>query len=385
MNSKLDTRIHGRFFFLLILVGLLTAPSAILAQQDTPHHFASLQFLHPIATSPNPETTTNFRLSILYGRSGGIRGLDVNAIAGVNSGDALAFQITGLYARTEGLFQGLALTGGLQHLARDGAGFQFSGLANYVNGSFAGLQAAGLLNYTSGHSAGAQISGALNLNDGTGTFLQMASVANVNAGPANQHMSGGQVALLNHGHQLTGFQVGVMNFAHEFSGLQVGVFNKSRSFSGVPVGLVNMDDDSRKEWMFYGANLSLANIGFRSVLNQWSSIVSMGYGDLKGDVKASLFLTWPKTTASITRYRPGPWLISGSNPAWASSVRWAPAPCSRNMIRALTARPISSFPWESFCTDEKERLWQLRDSPSPGRGNASVRPDRPRARSRTGI
>jgi len=282
----------------------LSVPCAAQPDHNTPHHFVSLQLLHPIATSPNPETTTNFRLSIFYGRSGAIHGIDLNAIAGVTSADVTALQLTGLFASTGGIFRGMSFTGGISHLKGGGAGFQVSGLANYDEDVFAGLQMAGLLNYTSRGFAGAQVSAVMNLNDGGGTFLQASSVANVNAGPfagaqvaffinaANARMGGGQLALVNFAESLNGIQLGFLNLAHEFHGLQIGVLNLNNEFSGTPIGVINMDDHSRKEWMFYGSNLSLANIGFRTVLNKWSSVLSTGYGDVQGDVEASLFLGW---------------------------------------------------------------------------------------------
>ena len=286
-----------------LLIGL-AVPCAAQPDYDSPHHFASLQLLHPIATSPNPETTTNFRLSIFYGRSGAIHGLDLNAVAGVTSGDVTALQLTGLYTRTGGIFRGMAFTGGISHLKSGGAGFQVSGLANYDEDVFAGLQMAGLFNYTSRGFAGAQVSAVMNLNDGGGTFLQASSVANVNAGPfagaqvaaflnaANAQMGGGQLALVNFAENLNGIQLGFLNLANEFHGLQIGFINLNNEFSGTPIGLINMDDHSRKEWMFYASNLSLLNIGFRTVLNKWSSVLSAGYGDVQGDVEASLFLGW---------------------------------------------------------------------------------------------
>ena len=288
---------------LALLVGL-AVPCAAQPDHNSPHHFASLQLLHPIATSGDPETTTNFRLSIFYGRSGAIHGVDLNAVAGVTSGDVTALQMTGLFASTRGIFQGMSLTGGLSHLKSGGAGFQVSGLANYDEDVFAGLQMAGILNYTSRGFAGAQVSAVMNLNDGGGTFLQASSVANVNAGPfagaqvaafinaANSRMGGGQLALVNFAENMNGIQLGFLNLAHAFHGLQIGIVNLNNEFSGTPIGLVNMDDQSRKEWMFYGSNLSLANIGFRTVLNQWSSVLSAGYGDVQGDVDATLFLGW---------------------------------------------------------------------------------------------
>ncbi len=288
---------------LALLMGL-AIPCAAQPGAGTPHHFASLQLLHPVATSPDPETITNFRLSIFYGRSGGLHGLDLNAVAGVTSGDATVLQMTGLYVRTGGIFRGMSVTGGLSHLQSGGAGFQFSGLANYDEDAFVGLQMAGILNYTNRAFAGAQISSVININDGAGTFLQASSVANVNAGPfagaqvavfinaANNRMDGGQLALLNYAESMNGIQLGVLNLSHEFHGLQIGLLNRSHEFSGTPIGLINMDDHSRREWMFYGSNLSLLNIGFRTVLNNWSSVISLGGGDAKGDVESALFLGW---------------------------------------------------------------------------------------------
>jgi hypothetical protein len=289
--------------FLVLLLGL-AAPSFAQHSDGTSHHFASLQLLHPVATSPDPETSTNFRLSLLYGRSGGIHGLDMNLVAGVTSGEATALQMTGLYARNGGIFRGLAVTGGVSHLKSGGAGFQFSGLVNYDEDAFAGLQTAGLMNYTNRGFAGAQISSVINLNDGPGTFLQFATVANINSGPfagiqlaaflnaANSRTGGGQIAIANYAEGMEGFQLGILNFSNSFHGLKIGVINTSQEFSGTAIGLVNMDNNSRREWMFYGANLSLLNIGFRTILNNWSSVLSTGYGDVKGDVESSLFFGW---------------------------------------------------------------------------------------------
>ena len=109
---------------------------------------------------------------------------------------------------------------------------------------------------------------------------------------ANNTIGGGQLALVNYAENMNGFQLGVLNFSNDFHGLKVGVVNDSQTFSGTAIGLINMDNHSRKEWMFYGSNLSLLNIGFRTVLNNWSSVVSVGGGDMKGDVESSLFLGW---------------------------------------------------------------------------------------------
>lgn len=297
-----------------IIAGALTLSASVgTAQTPGSHHFASLQFLHPVATSPDPESSTNLRLSVLYGRSRAITGMDISAGVGVTSGDVHAWQITGLYNQVGGRFQGLGFTGGLQHLKGDGSGFLFSLGANYMESNFVGVQTAGLLNLTRGSFAGAQISGLANLNDGAGTFLQLASVANINAGPfaglqmsaflnsANGPIGGGQIALLNFADNMQGFQVGLINLGREFHGLQIGALNYNKEFSGTPIGLINMANDNRREWLFTASNLSLLNIGFRTVLNDWSSVLSFGRGDMQGDVENSWFLGWHYGHLLLTR------------------------------------------------------------------------------------
>lgn len=310
--------IHVVVWQAVVLAVLLASAGTSLAQnsgyqQQGQRHFVTLQLLHPLATSPNPETSATVRLSLLYGRSQHISGLDLNAGVAVSSGDISAFQATGLYNQVGGRFQGLGLTGGLQNLKGDGVGFLFTLGANHVEGNFVGLQSAGLLNLNRNHFAGAQISGLANLNDGAGTFLQLASAANVNAGAfaglqlstfmnaANSTMSGGQIALLNFADNMSGFQVGAVNLARQYSGVQVGVLNYNKEFSGTPIGLVNMANDNRREWLFTASNLSLLNVGFRTVLNDWSSVVSLGQGDMQGDVSNSWFLGWHYGHLLLTR------------------------------------------------------------------------------------
>ncbi|MDX2472740.1 MAG: hypothetical protein QNL91_03455 [Candidatus Krumholzibacteria bacterium] len=307
MNLRLRT-ILGTLWAILIF-----GTGTVLAQTPGSRQPVSLQFLHPVATSPDPESSANVRLSVIYGRSRHINGLDLNGGVGVTSGDVSAFQATGLYNGVGGRFQGLGLTGGLQHLRGDGVGFLFTLGANYTEGNFVGVQSAGLLNLGRSHFAGAQISGLANLNDGSGTFLQLASGANVNAGAfaglqisafmnaANSTIAGGQIGLLNFADNMHGFQVGAINLTRVFDGVQVGILNCGRDFTGTPIGLINMSNDDRREWHFTASNLSLVNVGFRTVLNGWSSIVSFGHGDAQGDVKSSYFLGWHYGHLLLTR------------------------------------------------------------------------------------
>jgi hypothetical protein len=293
---------HLTLTFLLAL--FLAAPCTSFARKLPPHQFASLQFLHPVATSPDPDTATNFRLSALYGRSGRVKGLDLNAVAGVASGDVTGLQFSGIYSGNRRGFSGVSGTFGVNHLQGGGSGVQAAFLANYDEDAFAGLQLAGVLNYTDHGFAGVQLSGVMNLNDRAGSFAQIGTVANVNAGPfagvqiagflnaATNSASGAQLAIVNFAENMSGFQVGVFNTGTRFHGLKVGLVNTGLEVTGTTVGLVNMDRTSRREWVFYASNTSLYNIGFRTVLNRWSSIVSTGYFDVQGDIEKTWFLAW---------------------------------------------------------------------------------------------
>jgi len=298
----MNFRLLATRFVLAATLAICAAP-AVAESSDNENTF-SLQLFHPVATPKDAEASAAVRLSLLYGRSHSVHTLDLNVAVAVNSGDTRGLQFTGLYNQVGGRFKGVGFTGGVQHLQGSGSGLLFTLGLNRVEGSFNGFQFAGLLNHTVSGFAGAQVSGLANLNDGAGSFLQLASVANINAGYfgglqlsafLNATMdvaTGAQVALFNFADVMHGFQFGVVNMSRNFNGLQVGVLNFSRENNGTPIGLVNLADGSRREWLFSTNTLSLANVGFRSVVNRWTSVVSLGAGDQQGDVSESYFLSW---------------------------------------------------------------------------------------------
>lgn len=296
----------GYAAILLAAIALISVsgPSTCLAAE---HHPVSLQLFHPVATSPDAETSTNLRLAFLYGRSGNIQGVDASGVASIISGDFTGLQFTGLYSDVRGTFQGVSFNAGVQRHGGFASGVQFAGLANFHNDFFAGAQFAGSLNYTRKGFVGAQISGLMNLNDGYGGYLQASSVANVNVMAfgglqlaaimnfAGDETFGGQIALMNYAHNMEGVQLGLVNLVEGISGLQMGVVNISQNIEGMPLGLVNLTNDGQINGLAYGSNLGLFNAGVRTVVNNWSSIVSLGYSDQSSsDQKASDsgFLGW---------------------------------------------------------------------------------------------
>ncbi len=300
-SHKVDALI---FFLLMPLFFMASGENACLAADHQP---VSLQLFHPLSTSPNPDTSTNFRLAVLFGRSGSIQGVDLSGVASITEGDMTGLQMTGIYQKVRGSFTGVSYNLGVQSHAGPATGVQFAGLSNFHQDFFAGAQFAGALNYTHRGFLGAQFSGLMNLNDGYGGYLQVSSVANVNVKAfgglqlaafmnfAGDETFGTQIAFMNYANQIEGAQFGFINLAEEISGLQMGLFNKSKINRGIPVGLINITDDGHADGVVYASNLSLYNVGLRTVVNNWSSIVSLGYTDqssIANKATNSGFLGW---------------------------------------------------------------------------------------------
>lgn len=279
----------------------MSAPKACLGAG---YHPISLQIFHPLATSPNPETDTSVRLGLIFGRSGNITGFDACGVVSITEGRFSGVQLTGLYSQIGGSFTGISINNGVQVHQGPAAGIQFSGLVNFHQDFFTGVQFSGILNYTSKGFRGVQFSGLMNLNDCSGGVLQISSIANVNvrtfggmqlAGIMNfagSETFGLQTAMLNYADRLKGVQIGLLNITEDMSGVQFGAVNISRRIAGVPVGLVNLTDDGRVNCVVYASNLSLYNIGLRTIVNNWSSVISLGFSDQASDAVNSAFLGW---------------------------------------------------------------------------------------------
>ena len=99
---------------------------------ENPSHAVSLQFLHPVATSPNPETDTAVRLSLLWGRSARVSILDLSLVAATTSGDTRGLQLVGLYGGVGGDLRGVGVTAGVHLVQHDVRGVQWASLASWT-------------------------------------------------------------------------------------------------------------------------------------------------------------------------------------------------------------------------------------------------------------
>jgi hypothetical protein len=296
------------------LATLALTPVATRAAGSSPVH-ASL--LYPVATSQDPDLSTNVSLSILYGRLGHLGGVGVSGVVTLIHHGASGLLVTGGVAGVGGDFRGVALTGLLNTMTGEMHGLQFAGLANIQRGSTTGIQAASFFNFAQDGLRGAQLAGALNMHDGVAGAVQLAGVGNVNSGDlgglqvsggfnyAPGRMSGGQAALVNAAGDVHGAQLGLANFAATVRGVTIGAVNMCDRHDGVPIGFVNLArDNGSVDLVIEAGTLVPISAGVKTVVNRFSSIFAAGYGDPEGEVTRTGALSWHP---GYEIWRGGPW------------------------------------------------------------------------------
>lgn len=289
---------------LVLLLGALSG-TGVAETGEYPHHPVNLSFFYPISTNQNPEVSANFRLNLIYGDIGAIRGVDINGIVGSVRRDMVGFQVSGIYSHIGGESRGVAISGIANYVRTDVAGLQAAGLVNFVRGDFAGLQLANLFNYVEGEMAGAQATTLFNLSDGDAKYFQFSSIANTVAGDVtgvqvagglnyvNESMAGGQLALCNFAKNMTGVQIGLGNVAGAARGVQVGFANLANQMDGIPIGVINyVRDGGDADWVTYASNLAAISTGVRTTHRRFYSFFSIGVGDLQDERNDTAFLSW---------------------------------------------------------------------------------------------
>jgi len=291
----------------ILLLVLLLAVSSVpgLAEPGAyPHHPVNLSFFYPISTSRNPEISTNFRLNLIYGDVGAIRGVDINGIVGRVRRDMVGLQATGGYSHITGEMQGITVSGIATYVESDAKGFQYSGFVNFNRGDFIGYQFAQLFNYVEGDLIGVQTTGLFNLNDGDVKYFQFSAIANAIAGDmtgvqtaigmnyVNQRMHGGQAGLVNFATEMKGIQIGLGNITGVGRGFQVGAVNIARELDGVPIGVINYTEEGDADWVTFGSSLAAVSTGVRTTHRRFYSVLAGGVGDLKEKRNDTAFISW---------------------------------------------------------------------------------------------
>lgn len=292
--------VRGAFLWVAVLTSL-GAPRAV---AQSAHHPMNFSFLYPLSTNRDPAVSTNFRLNILYGRVGAIRGVDLSGVYGRVDGPVRGVQVTGLVSTVSGELRGVSLTGLVQVGGASVRGLQISGLANFDRGSFRGIQYGAFFNFVEEEIRGAQITTLYNLANDDARWVQLSSVVNAVAGSfegvqlsaginyVQEDVKGLQAGLVGFAESFRGIQIGLATFTREAHGLQLGLVNYARNVDGHQFGLVNYSQTGGTDWVSFATNLVTFSTGIRTSLHGFYSMFSAGIGDLQDERGNTGSITW---------------------------------------------------------------------------------------------
>ncbi len=216
--------------------------------------------------------TNNLSINVLWGRNGGVEGVEIGGLVNSVKNDVIGVQVAGLGnsvgqmvhgTQVAGLFNysGAYTTGvqaaGLFNFARSGNIVQTAGLLNFSEGDFNGVQLAGLGNSVGGDAEAVQIAGLYNTSKGR-TKLQIAGLFNI-AGDVEH----GQIS-------------SIINIGKRVNGNQIGLINVSDTISGVPFGLLNLVKNGYNRVEFSAGDVLHANLALKLGARSFYNIFHLG-------------------------------------------------------------------------------------------------------------
>ena len=234
---------------------------------------AQFSIYYPFATHGKQSTdyTYNFSLNLVYGKVGGVNGIEVSGLVGRVEGEINGVQIAGI-SNASGGVRGVQVAGlgnasdgvkgiqiaGFGNASDEVKGIQIGGFGNASDG-VKGIQVAGFGN-ASDNVRGIQIGGFGNASDEV-KGLQVAGFGN-----AADNVNGIQIGGFgNAADDVKGIQIGgIGNAADKITGLQIGIYNRIHNLRGLQIGIVSRNDTIEK-----GASLSLVNIVKRGFYREW--------------------------------------------------------------------------------------------------------------------
>lgn len=334
------------FFLIITFVTLCWSEDETTTREPVPdHYFFNFSIYYPLSINKTKKDSVNLNLSLVYGHVGRVNGIDLAAICSVVEDDLRGIQLAGLGGIVGDSMKGIQVSG-LFSIAGDRSagiqtsgifsitgndfkgiqsssifnivgdrfkGIQASGIFNIVGEKFTGLQASGLFNIVGDNFSGLQASGIFNIVGDKGNGLQVGTINFVGekfsglqvgvldfvgeefngfqVGTLNfvgDMFRGVQIGTLNFSTNLSGLQVGVVNLGVSVKGVQLGVVNVSDKIEGIPVGLVNLSRAGRIRWVTWGNNITPINTGFKMMVRNVYSILSIGVTNLEKDISSSL-------------------------------------------------------------------------------------------------
>lgn len=222
-------------------------------------------FFYPWATNVfRPNITSWVDLSLLYGRVGRVRALQLGGVVTYASRDVTGVQLAGTGAVTRGSLSGVQFGGAASFAGGRVEGTQLAGAASIAAEGVSGLQLAGAVNVALGSVKGAALSGAVNV--------------------ATHDVTGAQISPVNVGDSVEGVQVGLVNVASRVRGVQLGIINVADEVDGAAIGLVSITRDGVHP-IVWGSNLHYMNAGVKFATKYFYTITALQMGTLETGVE----------------------------------------------------------------------------------------------------
>ena len=215
--SKLETKMAIIAITIMFFAGNAHAQTEPKPQRGNSEHKltfpaqASIFFPYGTHRRKSTDYTFNFSLNSVYGKVGGINGIEVSGLVGRVEGNVNGVQIAGFGNASDNV-----------------KGIQIGGFGNAAD-NVKGIQVAGFGN-ASDDVKGIQISG---------------------FGNAADDMNGIQIG-------------GFGNAADKMTGLQIGLYNRTHTLRGLQIGIISINDTIEK-----GGPLSLVNIVKKGFYREW--------------------------------------------------------------------------------------------------------------------
>jgi hypothetical protein len=333
--KKISIMIIISFFFLCVS----NLPLSAQEEEEKPavsgrHYPVNLSLWYPVSINRSPHDSANLNFTLLYGRIGTVRGLDlaigasalserleglqIAGLSGVAGDSASGVQISGLVSVTGNDLKGAQVSGLINVTGNTGKAFQIAGGMNISGDHLQGLQASGLFNIVGEQLQGIQATGAFNIVGNELKGLQASAGFNIVGESAigfqasglfnivgenfkglqagglfnivGENLTGAQIGAINIAPYFThAVQIGIVNVSAEMRGFQLGLVNWNGETHGIPVGFVNVSKkDGHIRWINWGSNLSGLNSGAKFEIGKIYSIVTLGYLNFQKDKGSAL-------------------------------------------------------------------------------------------------
>ncbi|HMQ49908.1 MAG TPA: hypothetical protein PKA00_20840 [Saprospiraceae bacterium] len=240
------------------------------------------------------QITNNVSVNVLWGKNGGVDGVEIGGLVNSVEKDVKGLQVAGLGSNVGGDLTGTQIGGLFNVVQGETNGNQIAGLFNRSGKSNA-VQMAGLFNQTTADFQGVQIAGLFNTSAGKADGVQLAGLFNYSKATSKSQYAG----LFNVSGDVTGGQISsFFNKAKKVDGFQLGLINVADSISGAPIGFLSLIRKGYNRVELSGGDLLYANLSIKLGAHAFYNIFQVGARiddlnyELQGAQISGSYMSW---------------------------------------------------------------------------------------------